>query len=99
MRRTMMKSKSFLIHTLFAAATAMLVVGCTRERAAENTTVVKPAAIVSGSRAVVEEYLRAAAKADGAGMYALIASSERKDETPQSLADTARDRYSPNMTW
>jgi hypothetical protein len=47
----------------------------------------------------VEEYLKAASQADGARMYGLIASSERDDESPETLADTARDRYAPTMTW
>lgn len=74
--------------------------GCTGP-APERTTGAgsTPAAIVSESRAVVEEYLRAAAKADGAGMYALLATSERKDETPDSLRKTAADRYSADITW
>jgi hypothetical protein len=58
-----------------------------------------PPAVVSGSRAVVEEYLEAAKKADGVQMYALIATSERDDETPDSLRDTAADRYGPETTW
>jgi hypothetical protein len=57
------------------------------------------APIVSGSRAVVEEYLKAASEADGAKMYALIAASERKSESPKSLQDTAQDRYAPSTSW
>jgi hypothetical protein len=55
--------------------------------------------VTSGPRAVVENYLKAATSGDGAGMYALIASSERDDESPKTLGDTARDRYSPATTW
>jgi hypothetical protein len=77
--------------------------GCSPARngsgAAPRSASSKPAPVASGSRAVVEQYLQAAAKADGPGMYALIASSERKDESPKSLADTARDRYSPQTSW
>jgi hypothetical protein len=58
-----------------------------------------PAPIAAGPQAVVEEYLRAATRADGAGMYARIATSERHDESPKTLADTARDRYSTGTTW
>jgi hypothetical protein len=58
-----------------------------------------PPAIISGSRAVVEEYLEAAKKADGQQLYALIAANERDDETPDSLRDTAADRYGPETTW
>ena len=54
---------------------------------------------VSSSAGVVAEYLRAASRADGAGMYALIASSERDDESPETLGDTARERYSTDTTW
>lgn len=54
---------------------------------------------VPGSRRVVEDYLRAASSGDGAAMYALIASSERDRESPETLGDTARDRYSPAMKW
>ncbi len=55
--------------------------------------------VVSGSRAVVEDYLKAASAADGATMYGLIAASERKSESPESLGDTAKDRYSPATKW
>jgi len=48
---------------------------------------------------VVEEYLRAAGSADGQRMYALIASSERDDESPDTLRETAAERYSAGMTW
>jgi hypothetical protein len=44
---------------------------------------------------VVEEYLKAATAADGATMYGLIAASERDRESPETLHDTAKDRYSP----
>jgi hypothetical protein len=54
---------------------------------------------VSGSRAVVEDYLKAASAADGATMYGLIASSERRRESPETLRDTAKDRYSPATKW
>lgn len=54
---------------------------------------------VSGSRAVVEDYLKAATAADGATMYGLIASSERERESPETLRDTAKDRYSPATKW
>jgi hypothetical protein len=77
--------------------------GCADSRrsggAEDGPRIPKPSVLKSGPRAVVEDYLKAAARADGAGMYALIATSERDDESPQSLADTAHDRYSPNMTW
>jgi hypothetical protein len=77
--------------------------GCSPSRnqsgAAPHSPASQPAPATSGSRAVVEQYLQAAAKADGPAMYALIASSERKDESPKSLADTARDRYSPKTSW
>jgi hypothetical protein len=55
--------------------------------------------LISGSRAVVEEYLKAASEADGAKMYALIASSERESESPKTLKDTADDRYSTATSW
>src|SRR5687768_3352395 len=54
---------------------------------------------VSGSRAVVEDYLKAATAADGSTMYGLIASSERERESPETLRDTAKDRYSPATKW
>lgn len=75
--------------------------GCSntgREREVSATSTPAPA-LVSGPNTVVEDYLRAASKADGAAMYALIATSERKDETPDSLRKTAADRYSPDITW
>ena len=55
--------------------------------------------VASGSRAVVEDYLKAAAAADGATMYGLIATSERGRESPETLRDTAKDRYSPATKW
>jgi hypothetical protein len=58
-----------------------------------------PAVAVSGPQAVVDAYLKAAAEAEGPGMYALIASSERDDESPTTLADTARNRYAAGMSW
>jgi hypothetical protein len=58
-----------------------------------------PAPIASGPSVVVEGYLKAATRADGAGMYARIATSERDDESPKTLADTARDRYATGTTW
>lgn len=85
-----------------AIACLIMVSGCSQQTGAGNrssSAPAKPAAVASGSRAVVEQYLQAAAKGDGPGMYALIASSERKDESPKSLADTARDRYSPQTSW
>jgi hypothetical protein len=76
--------------------------GCANSRSGggpDSGATTKPAIMTSAPRSVVEEYLKAAASADGARMYALIATSERDDETPQSLGDTAHDRYSPNTTW
>lgn len=58
-----------------------------------------PKPLVSGSRGVVEEYLKAASEADGAKMYALVAASERKSESPDSLHDTAEDRYATGTSW
>jgi len=55
--------------------------------------------VISGPRQVVEDYLRSAAKADGSGMYALLGSGERDDETPESLRKTAADRYTAGMKW
>jgi hypothetical protein len=60
---------------------------------------VKIEAAAPASRSVVENYLKAASAADGATMYGLIATSERKRESPESLHDTAKDRYSPSTTW
>jgi hypothetical protein len=53
----------------------------------------------SGPRRVAESYLRGAASADGSAMYGLLGSSERDDETPDSLRKTAAERYSRNITW
>jgi hypothetical protein len=64
-----------------------------------GTTATAPPVTAPGPDTVVENYLRAASKADGDEMYALIATSERKDETPDSLRKTAADRYSPDITW
>ena len=58
-----------------------------------------PALSLSGPQRVVENYLKAATSADGAAMYGLIASSERDDESPKTLGDTARDRYTPSTRW
>jgi hypothetical protein len=74
--------------------------GCAREQDADGPGVARPAAVIAPeSQRVVEEYLRAASQTSGAEMYALIAASERDDETPESLKDTAHDRYSPATTW
>lgn len=69
--------------------------GCP-QRDQEGTT---PAVTVPESRRVVEEYLQAARRADGERMYALIATSERDDESPKSLRETAADRYTASTTW
>ena len=58
-----------------------------------------PAIVKPASQQVVEDYLKAAASADGARMYALIGAGNRKDETPESLRKTAADRYSSSMTY
>jgi hypothetical protein len=96
-------SSRFPLAVVPALTFALVLSGCSSSRnghgAAPHTDASKPTLLASGSRAVVEQYLQAAAKADGAAMYALIASSERKDEHPKSLADTARDRYSPQTSW
>src|SRR5687767_3934701 len=85
-RRSKMEWHSLLKNTFLLAA-LLVVGGCTDSRSGGGAAT-PPAVLVSGPRAVVEEYLKAASTADGAGMYALIATSERKDETPQSLKDT-----------
>lgn len=54
---------------------------------------------VSGAQRVVEDYLKAASNADGAGMFALIGAGERDDETPETLRKTAADRYSSEISW
>jgi hypothetical protein len=80
---------------------ALAIGGCSysaRERSGDSGASLPPVAIAE-SQAVVEGYLRAATQADGAEMYALIATSERDEETPQSLRETAADRYSSNTTW
>lgn len=58
-----------------------------------------PAPLTPASQKVVEDYLRAGTEGDGAAMYALIANSERKNETPETLTRTAHDRYSGSTTW
>jgi hypothetical protein len=74
--------------------------GCMRpEGGAGPQPDLNPVIPVPEARKVVDEYLHAAAAGDGDRMYALIASSERKNETPRTLTDTARDRYKPGMTW
>jgi hypothetical protein len=82
---------------------ALAIGGCVRvarEGGGGTSTSASPRSpFASGPRVVVEEYLRAAARADGPGMYALIASSERGPESPKTLADTARDRYSTDTSW
>jgi hypothetical protein len=98
----MMRNSRSPVARLLLALLLSAAAGCTRpapEGRPVGTGASPPAAIASGSRAVVEEYLRAATKADGAAMYALLATSERKDETPQSLRETAADRYRPDTTW
>ncbi|HEU4754222.1 MAG TPA: hypothetical protein VFU47_14020 [Armatimonadota bacterium] len=77
------------------AALALGLCGCRQG----DRTVSAASRAGSGPRAVVEQYLQAASRADGASMYALIAGSERDDESPTTLADTARDRYSTGATW
>jgi hypothetical protein len=91
---------------LAATAALLMLAGCTGPAAPPSgsappaTSPPQPvAAAVPGSQRVVEAYLKAAADGDGAGMYALIADSERKRETPKSLGKTAKDRYSSATTW
>ena len=93
---------SFFRYILPATTMMLALAGCSRSRTepgGPGAAGPPPATMTSGSRAVVEQYLQAAAKADGAAMYALIASSERKDEGPKTLADTAQGRYSPQTSW
>lgn len=73
--------------------------GCAERTGTTGASRAPAVEIASASRGVVEEYLQAAAKADGARMYALLATSERRDETPDSLRKTAADRYSAEITW
>ncbi|MCC2669649.1 MAG: hypothetical protein K0Q72_2120 [Armatimonadetes bacterium] len=92
----------FKFQYLGAALLALAVGGCTSsisgDSGASGTT--RPAVpVISGPRATVEDYLKAATSADGARMYALIASSERDDESPQTLRKTAADRYSTATKW
>jgi hypothetical protein len=81
-----------------ACSLALLVGGCAPGREAP-VSAQSPSLTVSGPRRVVEEYLKAATSGDGAAMYGLIATSERDDESPQTLGDTARDRYTPSTRW
>ncbi len=88
--------------SVVAAAVALTVGGCGGQNiraTSPQAPAPAPAPLKPASQTVVEEYLRAAAAADGQSMYSLLATSERRDETPQSLKDTAHDRYSPGMTW
>jgi hypothetical protein len=84
-----------------AALLAVAVSGCTSTISGDSPgTASRPALpAISGPQAVVEDYLKAASSADGAAMYALIASSERDDESPETLRKTAADRYSTAMKW
>jgi hypothetical protein len=84
------------------AIAAGLCAGCiirTEGGASEARREIRIESAVSGSRAVVEDYLKAASAADGATMYGLIATSERERESPETLHDTAKDRYSPSTKW
>ena len=87
-------------HWLGAALLALAVSGCTSTISGDSSRVAKPVLpAISGSRRVVDDYLKAASSADGSAMYALIASSERDDESPETLRKTAADRYSTAMKW
>jgi hypothetical protein len=97
-----MRDRRYSVRILWLGlAVVFAVAGCAgprRDRAGNGNGASAPA-VVSDSRAVVQEYLEAATKADGTRMYALIATSERDDESPDSLRDTAADRYRPDTTW
>lgn len=90
---------------LLAAVAGALLAGCagpadhTVNAQSPSSRPSAPALTKPASQQVVEEYLKAAASADGARMYALIGGSERKNETPETLRKTAADRYSSGMTY
>ena len=89
---------------LLAAAAGALLAGCgpvdrTVNAQSPSSRPSLPAITKPASQQVVEDYVKAAASADGSRMYALIGGSERKDETPETLRKTAADRYSTNMTY
>jgi hypothetical protein len=98
-----MKQDGRYLRLVIATISSLALVGCANPQARQGggPAPVSPPRIeiTSGPQKVVEEYLEAARNGDGAGMYALIASSERKDESPRSLQNTANDRYSPSASW
>ena len=81
-----------------ACSLTLLLGGCAPGREAP-VSAQSPVLTLSGPQRVVEDYLKAATSGDGAAMYGLIASSERDDESPKTLGDTARDRYTPSTRW
>jgi hypothetical protein len=90
-----------LVRLFCAVALGAALSGCGGERlrASSDGGPGRAVPAVSGPQRVVEEYLKAASTADGARMYGLIASSERDNESPETLRKTAADRYSTDLSW